>query len=535
MNIYLLKDKTDVRVTNLKINQKIIFPDTNISCLFMRVTWLLIGTMIILLALNSITSAQMREEVFLPNTDHELHVYRVLGDEPGKTMMIVGGIQGDEPSGYITADLYADIHLKKGNLIVVPRANFYSILLSRRNGQTGDMNRKFSTNSGKKGPQHFEEEVVTVLKHLIAESDVMLNLHEGSGYYNPKYVGQMENPDRYGQSIIFDSAKYTPPYGNSTIYLSEIAERVIQDVNNQITKKRFHFKPNNHQTLSKKTSHKEQRDSATYYALTRAHIPAFGIETSKMIKSLETKISLHKLVINAMMDEFGIVHDAPGMTIQEPKLQYLVVKVNDTHPYALQHEETLELNVGDQVLITDILANYPRGLVADVDMFGSTNDTNRLFTFSKATRIFVRKDSFICGWIDLKRKDKGKVLKKQLAVQPDKQDIPLSQLKAKSLMIDVDGELRTIANKQTLVVPRTGRLIMQGIQTNISELDQNIFVNFKGFAPPKMINDGNDLLYPIYAEHDLISKFSVNRRGKKYPIIANYKDHVIGHFWVEIH
>ena len=69
--------------------------------------------------------AQVIHEVFLPNTDHELNVYRIFGEEPGKTIMIIGGIQGDEPGSYLTADLYADIHLKKGNLIVVPRANFY--------------------------------------------------------------------------------------------------------------------------------------------------------------------------------------------------------------------------------------------------------------------------------------------------------------------------------------------------------------------------------------------------------------------------
>ena len=59
--------------------------------------------------------AQVIHEVFLPNTDHELNVYRIFGEEPGRTIMIIGGIQGDEPGSYLTADLYADIHLKKGN------------------------------------------------------------------------------------------------------------------------------------------------------------------------------------------------------------------------------------------------------------------------------------------------------------------------------------------------------------------------------------------------------------------------------------
>ena len=150
--------------------------------------------------------AQIIHEVFLPNTDHELNVYRIFGEEPGKTIMLIGGIQGDEPGSYLTADLYADIHLKKGNLIVVPRANFYSILLSSREGLTGDMNRKFGENGNIK--KSLDEEIVIVLKHLIAESDLLLNLHEGSGFYSPVWISDLENPTRYGQSIIYDAEIY---------------------------------------------------------------------------------------------------------------------------------------------------------------------------------------------------------------------------------------------------------------------------------------------------------------------------------------
>ncbi|MCK5227051.1 MAG: succinylglutamate desuccinylase/aspartoacylase family protein, partial [Desulfobulbaceae bacterium] len=274
--------------------------------------------------------AQIRHEVFLPNTDHELHVYRIFGDIPGKTVMIIGGIQGDEPGSYLTADLYADINLKKGNLIVVPRANFYSILLNRREGLTGDMNRKFDTEEKRKN--NFEEEVVTVLKHLIAESDCLLNLHEGSGYYNPVWVSAIENPKRYGQSIIFDAKTYKVPGENRTIHLGDIARKVVDKVNPQIDNKRHRFRVSDHDTLSSKSIHKEQRKSATYYALTTAHIPAFGVETSKSIKSLKTKIRLHKLVINTMMEEFGIVLDPPGFIVSPPKLDYLLVTINNGHP-----------------------------------------------------------------------------------------------------------------------------------------------------------------------------------------------------------
>ena len=96
-----------------------------------------------------LSHAETQVETYLPNTDHELTVFYITGKEPGKTMMIIGGIQGDEPGGYIAADLYADMLLEKGNLIVIPRANFYSIKKNMR-GVDGDMNRKFATETPEK-------------------------------------------------------------------------------------------------------------------------------------------------------------------------------------------------------------------------------------------------------------------------------------------------------------------------------------------------------------------------------------------------
>ncbi len=44
--------------------------------------------------------------------------------------MLIGRIQGNEPGGFLSADLYADMSLDTGNLIIVPRANFYSIIMN---------------------------------------------------------------------------------------------------------------------------------------------------------------------------------------------------------------------------------------------------------------------------------------------------------------------------------------------------------------------------------------------------------------------
>ena len=472
------------------------------------------------------SQAQIIHEIFLPNTDHELNVYRIFGEEPGKTIMIIGGIQGDEPGGYMTADLYADIHLKKGNLIVVPRANFFSILLNQREGLTGDMNRKFGENGNLK--KSLDEEVVIVLKHLIAESDLLLNLHEGSGFYSPVWIDDLENPNRYGQSIIYDAETYSLPDYQGSINLGGLARNIIQKVNGQIENTRYHFRPNNHDTISAETTHPEQKLSATYYALTQANIPAFGVETSKTIDKLETKISLHKLVINTFMEHLGIILDTPGLNLHTPELDYLLIKVNNGPSYAMPHGSTLKIEPGDEILITDIIANYKRGMVADIEGLGNRNDTHIPFRISKDTKVIVRKDSEECGWIALDAGVQAAIPTEVVA------SVDPSAIKAEELIINVNDTIQSLPAGSTLHIGKDSRLILKGIRTNIPHLDSEVLINFKGFAPPKSVNDGNDLDYPIYTSQDLWPRYSVNKKGKLYPVVATYNDKTIGEFWVEL-
>ena len=68
--------------------------------------------------------ADTSHKVYFKGTDSELDVYFIHGRLPGPTLLLLGGIQGDEPGGYLAADLYTDITLRKGNLIVVPHGEF---------------------------------------------------------------------------------------------------------------------------------------------------------------------------------------------------------------------------------------------------------------------------------------------------------------------------------------------------------------------------------------------------------------------------
>ncbi len=488
---------------------------------------------------------QSLHDVYLANTEHELHIYRILGKEPGKTIMLIGGIQGDEPGGYLTADLYADITLKKGNLIVVPRANFYSILLNQRDGMTGDMNRKFSETT--EAEKNMEQEIVTILKKLIGEADCLLNLHEGSGFYNQEWKSEIENPDRFGQSIIYDAESYFGEKRQATINPEALAKRIVDKVNLQIENLRYHFQPNNHNTISETTRFIEQRKSATYYALTQENIPAFGVETSKAIKSNAIKVGFQKLVINAFMEEFGILPETPGLHVENTKLDYVLVKVNGGLPYAVPNGSELWIKSGDDILVTDIIANFNRGLTADFVGMGSHNDTNLSFRIAEPTKVIIRKDAEICGSIDIVMQS-GKLAnsdsthdKKTTKAIPVKSEVSLkkqealpTELRAEHFLLNLNGTMVSVAEGGEIAVPKDKLLIIKGVRSNISRLDSQIFANLKGFSPSKAKNDGNDINYPLYPEHDLWTRFSEDKKGLRYPVNATYNNKEIGNFWLKI-
>ena len=459
--------------------------------------------------------------------------------------MLVGGIQGDEPGGYLTADLYADITLKSGNLIVVPRANFYSILLNQRNGMTGDMNRKFADKDDVE--RSMEQEIVTILKKLIGEADCLLNLHEGSGFFNPEWKDEQENPDRFGQSIIYDAQSYLAEKKHLTLELENLATRITEKVNQQIANPRYQFRPNNHNSVANDSRHLEQRKSATYYALTQENIPAFGIETSKAITSNSEKVSLQKLVVNTFMEEFGIIPETPGAHIENTKLDYILVKINGGLPYAVPNGTKLQIESGDEVIITDIIANYDRGLAADFLGMGSRNDTQLPFRIAQPTKIIIRKDSETCGWIDIAvRTEPAPDITSSIAEQqppaisdgtavkaPEKQ-LAESNLKAQQLLVNVNGDLLYVAEGGEIAVPKDKLLIIKGVQSNISRLDSDIMINLKGFAPPKAQNDGNDINFPVYPEQDLWVRYSENKNGIRYPISTTFKSREVGRFWLKV-
>jgi hypothetical protein len=461
--------------------------------------------------------SKTEHQVYFPNTAYELNIYRIYGKNPGKTLLLIGGIQGNEPGGFLSADLYADMRLEKGNLIVVPRANFYSIITNQR-GPNGDMNRKFANEDNSSS---MEDEIVTILKQLISESDFLLNLHDGTGYYYPEYVDKWRNPSLFGQSVIADCDKFQVPGTDRLIALGEMAQQVIQEVNQDINNDLYKFHFMNTRTGEEDSGHKEQRKSATYYALTVHHIPAFGVETSKFLPSTDLKVWFHNLVINAFMKRFGIIPQSPGLELDTPSLKYIVVSINGETPIVINNNESIHIVKGDSINISHIEANYERGLSLDILDYGDLNDYKKDFRIFRNTSMIVRKDNYKFGEIPIRITENGDAEQKKTS-SPDKVDY---------FVIETKGHQMLLSNGETFEVVKGDMMkILDVFPTSLSGIE----VNFKGFVGDKKNNTGEDRGYEINTAQDLMKSYSINKDGEYYPIIVSLNNNEIGKIIIKL-
>ncbi len=249
----------------------------------------IISIVLLLFSLDVLASAG-----YQPHFDFRL--YKKEAGDTGPTILIIGGIQGDEPGGFNAAALLAtEYTISRGNLWVVPNLNFESII-KRSRGVYGDLNRKFSA-LDRNDPEY---ELIQKIKAIIQDEriDVVLNLHDGSGFYRKKYIDRLHGPQRWGQSIIIDQEKIeTQHYGE----LMALAKDVRETVNGIIKDKGARYLVRNTRT---REGDSEMEKTLTYFSI-RNRKPAFGLEVSKEYLTHE-RVYYHLLLVETFMHKLGI-------------------------------------------------------------------------------------------------------------------------------------------------------------------------------------------------------------------------------------
>ncbi len=318
-------------------------------------------------------------KVSLVLPEKPFEVYEKEGRIKGPCVLIIGGIHGNEPGGYKAVDMLVDVDVIKGKLILVPRANFTSILANVR-GYNGDMNRKFIPTP----PPDPDYPFVEAIKRLILRKDVdyILSLHDGYGFCSL-------NPRRWGQCVVIDEKVY---HGMD---LYKFAEYVVKRVNRRLRTPHYRFPIKITNTFHENTLYPEQRKSLTYFALKEGKKPAFCLEVSKNIPYLVTKIIHHLLLIHYFLEAFGLkLSPSPSDLIKyvrkylRGKNAFSVELEVGGKRFAFNRGDVVKVRSGDVIKITKV--DGGRGVFV-APSYGSFNA--KRITFRREMGLLVKRDS----------------------------------------------------------------------------------------------------------------------------------------------
>ena len=400
-------------------------------------------------------------------------------------LLIVGGIQGDEPGGFMAASLLSTHYkISKGSVWIVPNFNFYSII-RRSRGPYGDMNRKFANLSINDHDYHSIEKMKTIIKDDSVK--MVINLHDGSGFYREKYVDKNHRPGKWGQATIIDQAVIEGvKYGN----LLEIAHEVDAYINKKLLKKEHIFHTKDTKTHLKKTyEEKEMSKTLTYYAISEGK-SAFGNESSKALPVHE-RVYYKLLALEKFMDIMGI-----------------------------EYEREFDLNARD---LKDVIDN---------DIFISFNDKKifiplsrirshiTYFPVEKGAKITFKPSSPVMTVVE----EKGRYIvyygnRKLTTLVP--QYLAYDEFDG-NIKVDVDGEIKNVT---------LGSLVEVKEYFNV-QVDKRLRVNVIGYVNKKHKNESGLNVRKKY----ILKRFSIDKDGKRFRVEvydSKVKNKFLGMFLVE--
>jgi glutamine amidotransferase-like uncharacterized protein len=153
--------------------------------------------MLHLVLLLGLASAPADGEILLaPGTKYETPAFVITADRKGPTVVVIGGMHGNEVSGWRAARAIRHWPIRRGRLVVIPRANTLGLDRFQRNVPTEkgsyDLNRQFPSKAGAKISGPLASDIWSLLENL--KPDWVLDLHESVDYRSKstkkrKYLG----------------------------------------------------------------------------------------------------------------------------------------------------------------------------------------------------------------------------------------------------------------------------------------------------------------------------------------------------------
>jgi hypothetical protein len=210
----------------------------------------------------------------MAGTRYQTPYYIKRGDIPGPTAVIVGGVHGDEPAGYLATRQLRAWKVTRGTLVLVPDAHIEAIRRHVR-AYPRNMNRLFPGRPDGDDMEKLAFEIWQLIQK--SKPQLVLTLHESRGFF-------LEDPTRYGQTFTFDFNELKP-------FMGRVAAKVNAGIGPK--KNQFRLKVDPFPTCP------------TYVTWQYLKVPATSIETAKPL-ALKTRIQYQLAAVQCFLDEIGL-------------------------------------------------------------------------------------------------------------------------------------------------------------------------------------------------------------------------------------
>jgi glutamine amidotransferase-like uncharacterized protein len=245
-------------------------------------------------------------------TEWETPFYKVETDKPGPTVMIVGGIHGNEPAGAYAAEQIRHWTICRGTLVVLPCANRPGRAaniryLPKRPVEERDLNRNFPSPNTKSTRGVLAGEIWKLTRDV--EPDWVLDLHEGYEF-NVSHKPPPGKKKSVGTSLIFQRNSRIQP----------LIDRLLDTVNLTITDKDRRFVPLGGGPII---------GSWVRGCLHHLKIPGMILETTFKDQPLSVRTQQHRLLVNEVLDSLEMIDGSQVDTLLDPRSDAISVGIFD--------------------------------------------------------------------------------------------------------------------------------------------------------------------------------------------------------------
>ncbi|MFT5466051.1 MAG: glutamine amidotransferase-like uncharacterized protein [Verrucomicrobiales bacterium] len=246
---------------------------------------------LLLLFFPLLTQAAETSGVLAEGTKWETRFYIIDSGVDGPTVVVTGGVHGNEPAGFRAAEQIRHWPIASGKLVVVPQVNVLGLRAKTRylpdaSDEERDLNRNFPVVDGEAKPRG---ELATEIWSFVRDQkpDWILDLHEGYEY-NVSHKPPEGKKKSVGSTIIYFKGEARDP----------VVERALEAVNSQIKNPWKRFRPLTRGPIS---------GSLARACATALGAEAMILETTYKEQPISLRTRQHRAMANVLLNHIGLI------------------------------------------------------------------------------------------------------------------------------------------------------------------------------------------------------------------------------------